>query len=296
MAFEKMLSELSATFINLPEEQVGATIENSLGRVAEFLKLNTITLFGYSQENKELTVTCSWRAEEVQPVPAVMRAEQFSWITNRLLRGETVLATDLEVLPADASAEREFLRALGARFGRDCAVKGGGPIVRRHFIYQYEASCSVDRRACRTAQIVSRNLLECPNASTCAGSRFRHAAIVESSDDAIVSKSLDGIIMSWNAAAQRVFGFSEAEALGQPISVLIPQELRHEEDAFLQRLKAGEHVEHCETVRIAKDGKRVSVSLTISPVRNSAGKIVGFSQITRDITDRKRAEQVLARK
>jgi len=123
--------------------------------------------------------------------------------------------------------------------------------------------------------------------------RFRHAAIVESSDDAIVSKNLDGIIVSWNTAAQRLYGYSEQEAVGKSIAMLIPEAQREEEVEFLQRLIAGERVEHHETVRIAKGGKRVPVSLTISSVRDSTGKVVGFSEIARDITDRKRAEQLL---
>jgi PAS domain S-box-containing protein len=123
--------------------------------------------------------------------------------------------------------------------------------------------------------------------------RLRLAAVVESSDDAIISKDLDGIIVSWNAAAQRLYGYTEAEAIGKSITMLIPDEQQDEEEKFLQRLQAGERVEHQETVRIAKGGKRVPVSLTISPVRDSTGKIAGYSKIARDISDRKRAEQVL---
>jgi PAS domain S-box-containing protein len=123
--------------------------------------------------------------------------------------------------------------------------------------------------------------------------RSRHAAIVESSDDAIVSKNLAGIIMSWNAGAQRVFGYLEAEVIGKPITMLIPQELLDEENLFLERFKAGERVSHYETVQIAKGGQKIAVSLTISALRDSAGKILGFSNIARDISDRKRAEQLL---
>jgi PAS domain S-box-containing protein len=123
--------------------------------------------------------------------------------------------------------------------------------------------------------------------------RLRYAAIVESSNDAIVSKNLDGIIVSWNAATERLFGYSSAEAVGRPITILIPSELRDEESVLFQRLRVGGRVEHYETVRIAKSGMRVPVSLTISQVIDSVGKIIGFSQIARDITDRKRAEQVL---
>jgi PAS domain S-box-containing protein len=119
------------------------------------------------------------------------------------------------------------------------------------------------------------------------------AAIVESSDDAIVSKDLRGIIVSWNAAAQRIFGYTEAEAVGQPITIIIPPELHNDEVQFLKRLQAGEHIGHYETIRVTRQGKRVHVSLTISPISNSKGEVVGASKIARDITDRKRAEHSL---
>ncbi len=123
--------------------------------------------------------------------------------------------------------------------------------------------------------------------------RFRLAAIVKSSDDAILSQDLDGVILSWNTGAQRIFGYTEEEAVGQPITMLIPPELRDEESRMQRRTRAGERTEHYETVRITKYGKRVNVSLTISPVRDLAGKIVGVSKIARDISEKKRAEEAL---
>ena len=121
----------------------------------------------------------------------------------------------------------------------------------------------------------------------------RLAAIVESSDDAIISKDLSGIITSWNTAARRIFGYAPEEVIGQSILVLIPPELHDEEDAILKRLRAGERIEHYETERLTKDGRRLSMSLTISPIRDSAGRVVGASKIGRDISERKHAEQVL---
>src|SRR5262249_42362788 len=119
----------------------------------------------------------------------------------------------------------------------------------------------------------------------------RLAAIVESSDDAIVSKTLDGVITSWNAGAERLFGYTAAEAVGQPITLIIPPERHGEEPAILERLRRGGRVDHFETMRVAKDGRRLDISLTISPVRDGQGRVIGASKIARDITERKRAEQ-----
>jgi PAS domain S-box-containing protein len=124
--------------------------------------------------------------------------------------------------------------------------------------------------------------------------RLRLAAIVESSEDAIISKTLDGIITSWNAGAQRIFGYTEEEAVGQLITTLIPPDLLDEENGILETLRAGKRIEHYETVRVTKAGKKINVSLTISPVKDSRGKIMGFSKIARDITERKLAEKALS--
>jgi PAS domain S-box-containing protein len=123
--------------------------------------------------------------------------------------------------------------------------------------------------------------------------RARLAAIVDSSDDAIVSKTLDGVITSWNQGAERLFGYSAAEAVGRSITLIIPPERHDEEPAILARLRRGERLEHFETVRVAKDGRRLDISLTISPVRDRDGVIIGASKIARDITGKKRAENAL---
>ena len=117
------------------------------------------------------------------------------------------------------------------------------------------------------------------------------AAIVASSDDAIVSKTLNGIVTSWNASAERMFGYSESEMIGQPILKIIPLDRQEEEPRILERLRRGERVKHFETKRISKDNKILDVSLTISPVRDNEGRIVGISKIARDISERKRDEQ-----
>ena len=119
------------------------------------------------------------------------------------------------------------------------------------------------------------------------------AAIVESSDDAIVSKTLEGIVTSWNRGAEAIFGYSAEEMIGRPIALLFPPDRLSEEDLILDRIRHGERVDHFETVRRRKDGVEIDVSLTISPVRDRSGRIVGASKIARDITEKKRAETAL---
>jgi PAS domain S-box-containing protein len=123
--------------------------------------------------------------------------------------------------------------------------------------------------------------------------RLLLAAIVESSDDAIIAKNLDGIITSWNAAATRLFGYEPEEMIGQSVLKLIPPELQDDEPEILRKLRAGERIDHYETHRVGKDGSRLDVSLTISPIRNAEGQVIGASKIARDISDRKRAEAAL---
>jgi len=121
----------------------------------------------------------------------------------------------------------------------------------------------------------------------------RLAAIVESSDDAIASKTLDGVVTSWNKAAERIFGYTAAEMIGKPITVIIPPERHFEEADVLRRIMRGESVEHFETVRVRKDGSWVDISLTVSPLRDGTGRVTGASKIARDITAQKRAEREL---
>jgi two-component system cell cycle sensor histidine kinase/response regulator CckA len=121
----------------------------------------------------------------------------------------------------------------------------------------------------------------------------RLAAIVASSEDAIISKTLDGTVLDWNAAAERMYGFSRAEMVGGSIYQLVPDELRSEEQSILERVAGGEHVAHYETVRRRRDGRRISVALTLSPVHAADGTIVAASSIQRDITERKQAEEAL---
>src|SRR5215469_16803581 len=119
------------------------------------------------------------------------------------------------------------------------------------------------------------------------------AAIVEASEDAIISKTLESRVLTWNAAAERTYGYPAEEALGRHMSFLLPPDRPDEESEILEKIRRGERVEHFETTRRRKDGALIDVSITISPIRNNQGAIIGASHIARDITERKRAEELL---
>lgn len=122
---------------------------------------------------------------------------------------------------------------------------------------------------------------------------YRLAAIVESSEDAIISKNLNGIITSWNAGAHRIFGYLPEEAIGKHITMLIPPFLRNEETTIIEKIRSGQKVEHFDTIRVTKDGRSLNISLTVSPVRNEKGVIIGASKIARDITERVKLDNQL---
>ena len=122
---------------------------------------------------------------------------------------------------------------------------------------------------------------------------YRLVAIVESSDDAIVSKDLNGIVVTWNKGAERIFGYAAEEIIGKSITILIPAERKNEEDLILERIRRGEQIDHYETVRRRKDGTLIDISLTVSPIKDEQGRVIGASKIARDVTDRKRQERFI---
>lgn len=138
---------------------------------------------------------------------------------------------------------------------------------------------------------ISADITERKRAET---ARSHLAAIVESSDDAIISKRLDQTIISWNAAAQRLFGYTAEEVIGQPILIIIPPDLQHEETQILAKIRRGEHIDHYETTRVAKDGRLIEVSISVSPVRDAHGRIVGASKIARDVGLLRDAQRAMA--
>jgi PAS domain S-box-containing protein len=163
------------------------------------------------------------------------------------------------------------------------SVAGGGPRA-FHVIYTPDAGADgrIDGWVASIVDITEQRSVR--------DARALLASIVESSYDAIITKDLDGIITSWNAAAERLYGYTAAEMLGRPVRLLIPADRQSEEDDILSRIRRGERIEHVETERVTKDGRTLSVSLTISPVRDAAGVIVGASKIARDVTEKRLAE------
>jgi PAS domain S-box-containing protein len=123
--------------------------------------------------------------------------------------------------------------------------------------------------------------------------RYWLAAIIESAEDGIISKTLDGIITSWNKGAERIFGYTADEVIGKPITILIPPDHHNEEPEILRKIRKGERIEHYESVRVRKDGSLINISLTISPIKDASGKIIGASKIVRDISERKQTESKL---
>jgi PAS domain S-box-containing protein len=156
------------------------------------------------------------------------------------------------------------------------------------------ASCIIDDPEASTDKVTQSILDELPALRLKADKAIGLlASIVDSSDDAIVSKTLEGVITSWNAGAERLFGYTAKEAIGQHISMIIPLDRHDEETSILARLNRGERIDHFDTIRLRKDGTALDISLSISPVRDSAGKIIGASKIASDISGRKRVEREL---
>lgn len=171
--------------------------------------------------------------------------------------------------------------------GAECPIDDSAAPIRNE--HGYVSGCVLIFR-----DVTAQRLVEREKANQLHTARLL-ASIVETSNDAIIAKSLDGIIQSWNAAAERLFGFTAEEAIGQHISLVIPSERLAEEEEIIASLRDGRRIEHYETERVRRDGQRINVSLTISPIKDDAGNVIGASKIVRDVTDRRRLEDDLRR-
>ena len=193
-------------------------------------------------------------------------------LCQRLKEREATAATPVVLLSSRPLSVRERERALGS--GADAYLAGSR--------VDEDLSSVLERFACETPALAGTSAVA-----------ERLAAIVESSDDAIIAKTLDGVITRWNGAAERLYGYTAAEAIGQPITIIVPPDRADEELRILEKLRRGERVDHFETVRQRRDGTTFEVSVTISPVRDRTGRVIGASKIARDISERKRVERLL---
>jgi PAS domain S-box-containing protein len=214
-----------------------------------------------------------------------------------LSAGCRVIVPDVETHEAFARTDLEAIRRVGIRAGQSTPlVARSGRLLgmistqwrRPHRPTERELQ-PLDVLARQAADLIERN--EAERALRESREQFRWlASIVESSDDAIIGTNLDAITTSWNKGAERLFGYLAEETIGNPVAILIPPERKHEEYAIVSRIRRGDRIDHFETVRRRKDGSLIDISLTVSPIRGSDGKVVGASGISRDITERKRSE------
>lgn len=241
------------------------------------------------------------KAFHANPVPLAissLRGGAFVEVNHQFLqmfgyeRGEVVgkTAQDLQmwVDPEQRKYLGEQLRERGAIRNAEVEVRTKAGEVRR-------ALLSVEYLETRDPPTIIATLVDITEPVAAREAQTRLGAIVEGSDDAIFSKSLEGKITTWNSGAERIYGYPAAEAIGQPINLLVPDDKLPELEQVMQRLRRDETIDPFETVRVRKDGRKIVVSLRISPIRDSVGRLIGASTIARDITDRKRADQLIRR-
>ena len=302
-----------------PRGQLGlGTLDNNVGLVAYLFTCAVIVVFAeaarrsrknLAEQHELLRVTLSSIGDAMITTDVDGRVTYLNGVAESLTgwTGEQAHGLPLErVFPIINEATRQAVESPSTRALREGTVVG---LANHTLLIRKDGSeCAIDDSAApirdeagRVAgcvlifrDVTEQRRAELERAQQLHNSRLL-ASIVESSEMAIVGKSLEGIIQSWNAAAERLFGYTADEAVGRHISLVLPPERLHEEETIIATLKEGRHVEHFETERVRADGQRIFVSLTISPIRDDLGNVVGASKMVRDITERKRLEDDLRR-
>ena len=296
LRFEMLLADVCADFVNVGSDALDAEIENAQRLICESLRLGHSSVWQLSEENPELLfMSHAYRDPKLKPLPTrpILR-DYFPWVRNKVLNGEIISVPDTTKVPPEAAKDRESWLRYGVRSTLAFPLSVGGSPVIGLLAFDSTRERDWPEPLQRRLQILAHVVATGIDRKLAEQKRLRYTAIIESSEDAIICKTVDGKIVSWNKGAQQVYGYREEEVVGKSVTVLVPPELVDEEKKILETAKRGQRVEHYETVRITKTGKRIDVSLRLSPIKDSSGRTMGLSSISRDITERKQAEQSLA--
>jgi formate hydrogenlyase transcriptional activator len=297
LVFETLLADISASFVGLSAGQVDGKIQEAQRRICECLGIEHSVLWQSTEaEPGILIATHLYREPGLPARPDQLDAHTcFPWAHRTLQNRQIICLSNTADVTAEATTDKNSWRACGIKstLAFPLAV-GEGPVFG---VLSFDATTHVRewpqllvKRLQILAQVFANALTRKRMDEE---ARLRHTAIVESCNDAIISMNLQGAISDWNTAAEMIYGYSAEEAIGQKIDLVIPPELHDEEARMLTGIGTGENIDHYETIRLRKDGKRISVSLTLSPMRNSTGRIVGASKIARDITEGNRDKEDL---
>jgi PAS domain S-box-containing protein len=272
----------------LSSAELQPVIDAALRLVSETMGSHSASIWQYDQSGAtfKLLGQVGWR-EDVGEI--VVPAEPGGQLLHTLQVDEPVLYEDLaashEFSPLQLLLDQGFKQGIGAAIvGHD--RKWG--VLLAHFGEESRFS----KQDAAFVLAVSNILGTAIDRRASEEAVLKLAAIVESSDDAIISKNLDGILTNWNPGAQRMYGYTPEEAIGQSVNLIIPPSRRHELPIIMSKLRRGEHIDHFETVRLRKDGTEIDVSVSIAPIKNSTGAVIGASVIARDITERKITEEI----
>ena len=284
------MRELQAISTQLIQEDPTRLHDAILDAAQRLLRsdMATMQLYDKAQDGLTLLTSRGFDPEHIKLFDLVPRPAGTS-CGAALRAGARVVIPDIEVSECVVgTAQHEALRLCGIRAAQSTPLVSRTGAVIGMITTHWRTPHTPSERSLQLIDVLARQAADMIDRNSADETAQRLAAIVESSNDAIISKDLNGIIATWNKGAERIFGYTAEEIIGKSVLLLIPEELQHEEPLILGRIRNGERIEHYETVRRRKDGSLFDVSLTVSPVRGADGKIMGASKIARDISHIKR--------